>query len=99
TSEQAKASKKLYGDFTLASDYMSFDTDIPDEDFSTTNTDLPEPSRNALSERDQNIQRERQINPEIETEGQKQMENHVNQDIEDQKQTKNEALEKFLTGN
>ncbi|RIB21426.1 hypothetical protein C2G38_2176706 [Gigaspora rosea] len=40
TSNQATTSKGIYGDFTLASDYVTFDTDMLDDDL-TTNNNLP----------------------------------------------------------
>ncbi|CAG8840132.1 40212_t:CDS:1, partial [Gigaspora margarita] len=40
TSIQATTPKGIYGDFTLASDYVTFDIDMFDDDL-TTNSNLP----------------------------------------------------------
>ncbi|CAG8505420.1 20182_t:CDS:2, partial [Racocetra fulgida] len=78
TCDQAVKSKKKYADFTLASDYQSFDTDLFIENFSRTNSDLPESPRSALIELDQNAQMEGQKNPEIEPEDLKQVDHPFN---------------------
>ncbi|CAG8579399.1 23656_t:CDS:2, partial [Racocetra persica] len=84
-SEMTDQGEKIYSEFTLASNYASFDTV---EDFLAT--DLPESPQNALS----------QTNPESEIQVVKQREGQINKGIEGQNQQMNkEALEKFLTGN
>ncbi|RIB28245.1 hypothetical protein C2G38_2028703 [Gigaspora rosea] len=57
TSNQATTSKEIYSDFTLASDYTTFDTDMLDDDL-TTNNNLPKSPRSALSNLNQNVQKE-----------------------------------------
>ncbi|CAG8749384.1 26090_t:CDS:1, partial [Racocetra persica] len=94
-SEMTDQGEKIYGEFILASNYTSFNTV---EDFLATN--LPESSRNTLSELDQNVQKEGQTNLKSEIQVVKQREGQINKRIEGQNQQMNkEALEKFLTGN
>ncbi|CAG8746187.1 383_t:CDS:1, partial [Racocetra persica] len=94
-SEMTDQGEKIYNEFILASNYASFDTV---EDFLAT--DLPESPQNALSELNQNVQKEGQTNPESEIQVVKQREGQINKVIEGQNQQMNkEALEKFLTGN
>ncbi|CAG8707434.1 11843_t:CDS:1, partial [Dentiscutata heterogama] len=82
---------------------------MPDDNLST-NSNLPESPRSALSEIDQNMQKESQSSPESEIKGlkddlineeiggQKQTEDQINREIGGQNQTNKEAVEKFLTG-
>ena len=84
----------------MASDYLSFNTDIPNEDVSATYSDVPTSTRNALSELDQNVQKESKPSSGSKIQELKQMDDQINREIGGQKQQmEKEALEKFLPGN
>ncbi|CAG8704158.1 2313_t:CDS:2, partial [Gigaspora rosea] len=99
TSNQATTPKGIYGDFTLASDYVTFDTDMLNDDL-TTNNNLPKSPRSALSNLDQNVQKESISNSGSESLEPKQIQDQISGELGSQKQQMDkEALDKFLTGN
>ncbi|CAG8631366.1 23843_t:CDS:2, partial [Gigaspora rosea] len=99
TSNQATTPKGIYSDFTLASDYATFDIDMLDDDL-TTNNNLPKSPQSALSNLDQNVQKESISNLGSESLEPKQVQDQISGEPGGQKQQMDkEALDKFLTRN